>query len=138
ETGRPTTATLRGVNATKTEEKDRRFERWLSLLAEPLKDRAWDVSTFYEDARGGNLLTLSARDEAGLVELHVHRSTKGPTPTGQLAPTDERQRNVAATLLLLAESQQAASGFAEAIAGLHKRLPRRHNAKRKFIHRVEN
>ncbi len=126
------------MKATKAEEKDRRYERWLSLLAEPLKDRGWSVSTFYEDAARGNLLTLSARDEAGLVELHVHRSTKGPTATGKVAPQDERQRNLAATVLLLAETQAASAEFSKAIAGLHRRLPRHHNAKRKFVHRVED
>ncbi|MGE3672674.1 MAG: hypothetical protein AB7K71_23580 [Polyangiaceae bacterium] len=126
------------MNATKAEQKDRRFERWLSLIGERLKDHAWDVSTFYEDATRGNLLVLSAKDEAGLVELHVHRSTKGPTPTGQRAPQDEQQRNVAATLLLFTESQGAIAGFSKLISGLHRNLPRHHNAKRKFVHRVED
>lgn len=117
--------------------KDRRQERWLSLLAERLRDNAWTVATFYEDHRAGNLLTLSASGPDGLVELHVHRSTVGPTPTGQLAPEGEAQRALGATLVLVAQTRRGISDFAKHLAGLHAKLPRKHNAKRKFIHRVE-
>ncbi len=117
--------------------KDRRYERWLSLIAECLRDHGWSVATFYEDHLAGNLLTLSASRADGLVELHVQRATKGPTPTGQLAPEDEAQRAVSANLVLVAETREGVHDFSTELAGLHSKLPRRYNAKRKFIHRVE-
>lgn len=100
------------------EKREQRFERWLAWVAMGLEAKDIEPRLLYEDRPQGNLMVLSAATK-GLVELQVHRHGRG------------------GVLILVAESAQAATDFAEAVVGRHDKVPRRLNAKRKFIHRIE-
>ncbi len=91
----------------------------MAIIAERLKEFGHTGRLIYEDRQGGDRLALTVECAEALVELQVHRSGAG------------------ATLVLLGESQPAIVEFEKALDDYHRKLPRRHNAKRKFVHRVE-
>ncbi len=96
-----------------------RYERWINLVAAHLRAQHIDCKLTYDDRHQGDRLVMSASLEEGFAELQVVRSKKG------------------ANLCVLVQSQATASRLAELLRNLHRSAKRRHNAKRKFLHRVE-
>ncbi len=110
--------------------REQRFERWLVWLVGQLDERGLECRLVFEDRHRGDLLVLRAGSAQGYTELKLRRRKRG------------------AVLILVSESTAAAGHFAEAMVGpepgpgkrtdsLYRRVPRRANAKRKFVHRIE-
>ncbi len=98
---------------------EQRFERWLLVLHTHLQTQGYASRLFYDDRPLGDRLVNAVDIDGQLTELHVHRDGRG------------------AQLLLVSEGRNAIARQSAAIDKLHRRIPRRHNAKRRFLHRVE-
>lgn len=99
---------------------DQRFERWLVFLAQRLRERAVAHELVYDGKYLGNRMALAVYSTAGLTELDVHRTKKRGS-----------------VIILVSESLDALRQMKDALWGLHRDVKRLHNAKRRFVHRVE-
>jgi hypothetical protein len=99
--------------------KNTRYERWITLLASHLRGQGVQCHLAYDDRHLGDRLVLSLPLAEGFCELQVVRGDKG------------------ANLCVLAGSQGAADRLAALLTGVHRTAKRRHNAKRRFLHRLE-
>ena len=100
-------------------DRDERFERWLGTVSSWLGARQVPGRLIYEDRFKGDLMALPAQTVAGSVELQVHRQAHG------------------AVLLVFSDCRESAGALSHALDGAHRSIKRRHNAKRKFVHRLE-
>jgi len=113
---------LKGAMSNKGRKTDKsgRLECWLLQLSEHLDISGIETRLAYDDRRGGNWLVLRILlREQGYAELIVRRQL------------------LTATLYLAVDRSQAAALLALALRGFHRKIQRRRNARRKFIHRVE-
>ena len=101
------------------EPREQRFERWLLGIARHLSDENLSCRLLYEDRRLGDFMVLSLITDRELVELHVHRHGSG-----------------GARLILVGESRAALGRVSRDFAALHHEVHRRHNGKRRFVHRI--
>jgi hypothetical protein len=99
---------------------EQRFERWMLEIAKRLGARGvGHTKPTYDGRVLGERIALTWGGMAAMGELLVLR------------------RERVARIVLLASSAEAALTFHEAVSGMHREVRRVHNAKRKFLHRVE-
>ncbi len=109
-----------GHDNSKREQREYRFERWMHVLHARISGQGAVARLLYDEKMLGDHLVHSAVIDDALIELHVYRQGRG------------------ARLCLVSESGAAAQRWATAMAQAHRDIPRRYNAKRRFIHRVES
>jgi hypothetical protein len=102
------------------EEREDRYERWLSDIAQHLRGSGVAVALGYDDRPVNNMMYLGVYCPEGYTELMLMRGGRG-----------------SATAVVLSENRDAAGAAARELAGAHRDVLRRHNAKRKFLHMIE-